>query len=132
MMSLLGSKSTDGRRLLESNRTAARTVPLRPRRRMPLHGLELRSPSAFPYSALDRLWLLRQDRRGLRLNRRQGRCVCPVMAAPDRQQLHHECAALGAWRTNDAKNDLSCDDFIDLCVSVLRHAGHNVAKDGET
>jgi hypothetical protein len=36
-----------------------------------------------------------------------------------------------AWRTNDAKNDLSCDDFIDLCVRVLRHAGYRVAKDGE-
>lgn len=37
-----------------------------------------------------------------------------------------------AWRTNDAKNDLSRDDFIDLCVRVLTHASYRVAKDGET
>jgi hypothetical protein len=28
-----------------------------------------------------------------------------------------------AWRTNDAKNDLSYEDFIDLCAKVLKAAG---------
>jgi len=33
-----------------------------------------------------------------------------------------------AWRTNDAKNDLSSSAFIELCEKVLRHAGYTVAK----
>lgn len=37
-----------------------------------------------------------------------------------------ECASFNvcAWRTNDAKNDLSHADFIDLCRRVLAHADH--------
>lgn len=31
-----------------------------------------------------------------------------------------------AWRTNDAKNDLSVEDFLSLCALVLRHAGYRV------
>ena len=33
-----------------------------------------------------------------------------------------------AWRTNDAKNDLSLDAFVDLCAKVLRKAGYRVEK----
>jgi hypothetical protein len=33
------------------------------------------------------------------------------------------------WRTNDAKNDLSLDDFLELCRRVLGHAGYAVTKD---
>lgn len=33
-----------------------------------------------------------------------------------------------SWRTNDAKNDLSVDDFLDLCEKVLLHAGHSVKR----
>lgn len=29
------------------------------------------------------------------------------------------------WRTNDAKNDLSHEEFIDLCAKVLMHAGRS-------
>jgi len=32
-----------------------------------------------------------------------------------------------AWRTNDAKNDLSHDSFLDLCRRTLLHAGYTVA-----
>ena len=32
------------------------------------------------------------------------------------------------WRTNDAKNDLSLDAFVDLCARVLRNAGYSVEK----
>ena len=32
-----------------------------------------------------------------------------------------------AWRTNDAKNDLSVEDFLNLCQRVLVHAGYKVA-----
>ena len=32
------------------------------------------------------------------------------------------------WRTNDAKHDLSVDSFLDLCRSVLEHAGYRVKK----
>jgi hypothetical protein len=32
------------------------------------------------------------------------------------------------WRTNDAKNDLTPEQFISLCVSVLTHAGFSVSK----
>jgi hypothetical protein len=32
-----------------------------------------------------------------------------------------------AWRTNDAKNDLSVEDFLSLCQKVLVHAGYKVA-----
>lgn len=31
-----------------------------------------------------------------------------------------------AWRTNDAKNDLSAPDFIRLCRRVIEHAGYTV------
>ncbi|MHB1562643.1 MAG: hypothetical protein ACYCXP_00885 [Leptospirillum sp.] len=31
-----------------------------------------------------------------------------------------------AWRTNDAKNDLTTDAFFDLCAKVLIHAGYKV------
>jgi hypothetical protein len=31
-----------------------------------------------------------------------------------------------AWRTNDAKNDLSHESFIALCQRALRHAGYRV------
>lgn len=31
-----------------------------------------------------------------------------------------------AWRTNDAKNDLSVEDFLALCARVLEHAGYCV------
>ena len=33
-----------------------------------------------------------------------------------------------AWRTNDAKNDLSHEDFVDLCKKVLVHDGFSVTK----
>jgi hypothetical protein len=33
-----------------------------------------------------------------------------------------------AWRTNDAKNDLSLDSFLELCVKALEHAGYSVHK----
>ena len=33
-----------------------------------------------------------------------------------------------SWRTNDAKNDLSLEAFIELCQKVLIHAGHSVKK----
>ncbi|UHQ23983.1 hypothetical protein LVB77_04505 [Lysobacter sp. 5GHs7-4] len=35
-----------------------------------------------------------------------------------------------AWRTNDAKNDLSRQAFIDLCRRVLEHEGYIVARKG--
>lgn len=35
-----------------------------------------------------------------------------------------------SWRTNDAKHDLSIEDFLSLCKKVLIHAGHSVAKSG--
>lgn len=31
-----------------------------------------------------------------------------------------------AWRTNDAKNDLSIEEFLKLCERVLKHAGCRV------
>ena len=34
------------------------------------------------------------------------------------------------WRTNDAKNDLSLEAFIELCQRVLTHAGYSVEKEG--
>ena len=34
-----------------------------------------------------------------------------------------------AWRTNDAKNDLSHQAFIDLCIKVLQHAGYTIDKE---
>jgi len=33
-----------------------------------------------------------------------------------------------AWRTNDAKNDLSLESFLDLCQRVLAHAGYFVER----
>ena len=36
-----------------------------------------------------------------------------------------------AWRTNDAKNDLSLESFLGLCSKVLNHAGYHVRKRGE-
>jgi hypothetical protein len=35
-----------------------------------------------------------------------------------------------AWRTNDSKNDLSVDAFIDLCQKVLVHARFQVSVPG--
>jgi hypothetical protein len=34
-----------------------------------------------------------------------------------------------AWRTNDAKHDLSHQAFIELCVKVLVYAGYSVKKE---
>jgi hypothetical protein len=33
-----------------------------------------------------------------------------------------------AWRTNGAKNDLSQEDFIELCMKVLTYAGCSIVK----
>jgi hypothetical protein len=33
-----------------------------------------------------------------------------------------------SWRTNDAKNDLSLEAFLELCQKVLTHAGYSVQK----
>lgn len=33
-----------------------------------------------------------------------------------------------AWRTNDAKNDLTPAQFIELCSKVLKFAGYSVSK----
>lgn len=33
-----------------------------------------------------------------------------------------------AWRTNDAKNDLSHESFLELCQRALLHAGYTVAE----
>ncbi|MBI3819519.1 MAG: hypothetical protein HY286_12560 [Planctomycetes bacterium] len=33
-----------------------------------------------------------------------------------------------SWRTNDAKNDLSRDEFYKLCAKVLKHAGYRVER----
>jgi 4-hydroxyphenylpyruvate dioxygenase-like putative hemolysin len=35
-----------------------------------------------------------------------------------------------AWRTNDAKHDLSPDGFVALCLAVVEHAGFSVVKRG--
>jgi len=35
-----------------------------------------------------------------------------------------------SWRTNDAKNDLSIPDFLELCQKVLMHHGYRVEKSG--
>lgn len=40
---------------------------------------------------------------------------------------HDSGFVICAWRTNDAKNDLSQADFIDLCRKVLSHAGYALA-----
>jgi hypothetical protein len=47
--------------------------------------------------------------------------------------VDHVCVAptnshfnICAWRTNDAKNDLSLDSFVELCQRVLEHAGYRV------
>jgi hypothetical protein len=37
--------------------------------------------------------------------------------------VHDANFKICAWRTNDAKNDLSLDAFIELCRRVLAHAG---------
>lgn len=36
-----------------------------------------------------------------------------------------------AWRTNDAKNDLTHGDFLKLCERALRHAGYEVGSPAE-
>ena len=33
-----------------------------------------------------------------------------------------------AWRTNDAKSDLTHEEFLGLCVKVLKHAGYTIGK----
>ena len=35
-----------------------------------------------------------------------------------------------AWRTNDSKNDLSVDAFLELCQRVLEHAGFKIVAAG--
>ena len=35
---------------------------------------------------------------------------------------------ISSWRTNDAKHDLSRDEFLALCSAVLKHHGFSVAK----
>ena len=35
-----------------------------------------------------------------------------------------------AWRTNDAKSDLSMESFLELCQRALTHAGYRVEKPG--
>lgn len=37
-----------------------------------------------------------------------------------------------AWRTNDAKNDLSHEAFVELCQRVLEHEGHRVTLKSKT
>ncbi len=37
-----------------------------------------------------------------------------------------------AWRTNDAKNDLSHESFVELCKRVLEHEGHLVTRKNNT
>lgn len=34
-----------------------------------------------------------------------------------------------SWRTNDAKHDLTLDEFLSLCRSVLEHHGYAVSAD---
>ena len=36
--------------------------------------------------------------------------------------------AISGWRTNDAKHDLSLDEFLSLCTAVLRHHGRQVTQ----
>ncbi len=49
---------------------------------------------------------------------------------------HHESDVPGsefricAWRTNDAKNDLSVDSFIALCKRVVEHAASSMNHSG--
>ena len=35
---------------------------------------------------------------------------------------------ISSWRTNDAKHDLTLEEFLSLCVSILKHHGFSVAK----
>jgi hypothetical protein len=37
-----------------------------------------------------------------------------------------------SWRTNDAKNDLDLNGFLDLCKTVLEHHGYNVQPNAAT
>jgi hypothetical protein len=34
------------------------------------------------------------------------------------------------WRTNDAKHDLTANEFVELCVRVLKNAGYSVERAG--
>ncbi len=43
---------------------------------------------------------------------------------------HSASFVICAWRTNDAKNDLSHSDFLALCEKVLRYAGYSVDSNG--
>lgn len=35
---------------------------------------------------------------------------------------------ISSWRTNDAKHDLTLEEFLSLCAEVLKHHGFSVAK----
>ena len=43
---------------------------------------------------------------------------------------HGSGFAICAWRTNDAKNDLSLTDFLEVCRKALMHAGYSVTPQG--
>ena len=33
---------------------------------------------------------------------------------------------ISSWRTNDAKHDLSLEEFLSLCTAVLKHHGFSI------
>lgn len=95
-----------------------------------IHDAVLRSEGRDVYTGEDLDWTLisRYDNDASKVGRHGYKAGFAMLPTVDHVEASASSASfvICAWRTNDAKNDLSQPDFLSLCVKVLRHAGYRV------
>jgi hypothetical protein len=95
-----------------------------------IHGAVLRSQGVDAYTgeALDWHLISQYNNDDSKEGRHHYKAGFALLPTVDHVEASSSSASflICAWRTNDAKNDLSQAGFIDLCKKVIIHAGYRV------
>ena len=98
-----------------------------------IHDAVVRSGGRDAYTGEELAWnlLSQYDNDDAQVGRHHYKAGFALLPTVDHIEASAEAAAfhICAWRTNDAKNDLSIADFRRLCKRVLLHAGYKVQRD---
>ncbi len=97
-----------------------------------IHDAVLRSDGRDAYTGerLDWTLISQYDNDASKVGRHHYKAGFAMLPTVDHVEASASSASflICAWRTNDAKNDLSRVDFLELCEKVLVHAGYTVSR----
>jgi hypothetical protein len=97
-----------------------------------IHEAVVRSGGVDAYTGEDLAWHLisQYDNEASRKGRHRYKADFALLPTVDHIDASSSSASfqICAWRTNDAKNDLSVADFLGLCARVLAYASYTVEK----